>query len=372
MIYQTVVLRDHSNIMKENYKTANKFYEKNKNFGYSAFKNENVLPHRYVLILSNLCNLACTFCFQDRKKNPNRMTKEDWLSFLDQIPKNSRVSLTGGEPLLFKGFKEIFFHANKKNETNIISNGLMLNEEMTNTLLSQKNFKVLAISIDNIGGTTRDLTEKQWTELQRNIHNFLKTRKKLNHDAALDIKTVILDENIGDLFEIHKYMIEKLNADTHSLQLLKGADIQYSDLMYNYEDINKKYTAHEYKDFDILIKQLEKIRKYSLENHPRAYLHPNIISLSSRYEITSEEFGYLNNKHHDKSKFSTCLSPWTSVHINVDGNIFPCMAVPMGNVKNQKLEDIIFSHQFKKFKNEIRKCGTINGCNRCGWLKAVG
>ena len=45
------------------------------------------------------------------------------------------------------------------------------------------------------------------------------------------------------------------------------------------------------------------------------------------------------------------------------------MAVSMGNVKNQKLKDIIFSKDFEKFKSIIRKKGTINGCNRCGWLK---
>ena len=45
------------------------------------------------------------------------------------------------------------------------------------------------------------------------------------------------------------------------------------------------------------------------------------------------------------------------------------MAVPMGNVKNEKLTDIIFSEKFEKFKSLIRAKGTINGCNRCGYLK---
>ena len=45
------------------------------------------------------------------------------------------------------------------------------------------------------------------------------------------------------------------------------------------------------------------------------------------------------------------------------------MAVPMGNVKTTKLPEIIFSAEFKKFKDIIREKGTINGCNRCGWLK---
>ena len=45
------------------------------------------------------------------------------------------------------------------------------------------------------------------------------------------------------------------------------------------------------------------------------------------------------------------------------------MAVSMGNVKNEKLKDIIFSDKYKEFKNVIKEKKTVNGCNRCGWLK---
>ena len=45
------------------------------------------------------------------------------------------------------------------------------------------------------------------------------------------------------------------------------------------------------------------------------------------------------------------------------------MAVAMGNVKTSPLSEIIFSDKFKKFKDIIRQKGTINGCNRCGYLK---
>ena len=45
------------------------------------------------------------------------------------------------------------------------------------------------------------------------------------------------------------------------------------------------------------------------------------------------------------------------------------MAVAMGNVKEHNLEDIIFFFFFKNFKDIIEEKGTINGCNRCGWLK---
>ena len=54
------------------------------------------------------------------------------------------------------------------------------------------------------------------------------------------------------------------------------------------------------------------------------------------------------NKKHISHNFG--YAPWGRVYINVDGNLFPCMAVAMGNVKDEKLRDIIFSERFMKFK----------------------
>ena len=82
-----------------------------------AFEKNDLMPRRYVLDLTNLCNLSCTFCFQERKKREDRMTTENWLNVLDQIPKNSRITLTGGDPFMFKDFEKIFKRANEVAET---------------------------------------------------------------------------------------------------------------------------------------------------------------------------------------------------------------------------------------------------------------
>jgi len=353
----------------KNFNTANKLYDKNVIYSKLSFEKENLLPHRYVFILTNKCNLACTFCFQERKSNPNRMNTDDWLKLIEEIPSQSRITLTGGEPLVYKDFNQIFKKANLKNETNIVSNGVLLNDKVMDTLLSEKNFKVLGISIDTLGNVNRDFKKGQWENLVKNIIRFREKRDALNHDCAIDIKTVVLDENVKDLFSISKFLFETLKVDTHSIQLLKGAEIQHSDIMFDYDKIHSQYKAYKYPEFSQLINQLDKIREYNYSRNNKSYLHPNIIPLNSKEKITTEKYGFLNDENHNPDNYETCLSPWTSVHVNVDGNLFPCMAVSMGNVKKENLKEIIFSEKFKKFKDEIRLKKTINGCNRCGWLK---
>ena len=152
--------------------------------------------------------------------------------------------------------------------------------------------------------------------------------------------------------------------------MLKGAEIQHSDLMFDFQQIDKEYEAYQYKKFDKLIDQLNLIKEYDYKYGYKTYLHPNLLKFNDDRKFEKKDLIYLNNKEHNPKHFATCHAPWSSVHINVDGNLFPCMAVAMGNVKITKLAEIIFSGKFKKFKDIIRKKGTINGCNRCGWLKA--
>ena len=50
------------------FSSANSFYNRQRDYSIEAFKKDNLMPRRYVFVLTNLCNLKCTFCFQERKK----------------------------------------------------------------------------------------------------------------------------------------------------------------------------------------------------------------------------------------------------------------------------------------------------------------
>ena len=56
-------------------------------------------------------------------------------------------------------------------------------------------------------------------------------------NCMIDSKTVVLDENAEDLFDIHKYCVEDLQCDTHSFQFLKGSPILGCDFMYKFDSI---------------------------------------------------------------------------------------------------------------------------------------
>lgn len=358
--------------MSPSYTTAT-FHDRHEAITADIFSGKLELPHRYVFVLTNICNLSCDFCFQDRTRRSDAMTSDQWISLIDQLPDYARVTLTGGEPLAFKEFERVFLHATKKFECNMISNGLLLSEKKVDLLLSQKNFKVLSISIDDIGNINRDVKPFLWERFVEAIEYFNKRKEELGSSCELDIKTVVLDSNAADLLEIHKYCVEVLKANTHAFQFLKGSPLQHSDSMIDLEKVFEESKAETYKNESLIWEQLEEIRQYGLVNnifnHRKclSHVHPKVADLNSDDPIVPKL--YLNRSQFKADDFKPCAFPWSSVHINVDGHLFPCLAVSMGNVKETALAEIINGEKFTEFRRIIGD-SLVQGCNRCGWIRA--
>ncbi len=345
------------------------YFKRRQDLARSKYLENDIFPHRYVLVLTNKCNLRCSFCFQDKSHLPGSLDLDGWKKIIDQLPEGSWVTLTGGEPLAFKKFKEIFTYITDRFKCNLISNGVLLNNDIIELLLSEKNFSTMSISVDNIGNTVRDVKPFQWEHAENMMRLFSDRKKNYRDDVILDTKTVVLDTNAEDLLDIHKYCIEDLQSDTHSFQFLKGAPIQFSDLLFDYEEMFKEVESHRYEKFDVIKHQLKLISEYNAKNNKIGYLHPKFEDINEVKTFDNTDVEKLNITKHDPSLFKPCMAPWESVHINTDGNLFPCMAISMGNVRDKPLKEVLNSEVFKKFRNDIKKYGTVPGCNRCGYLK---
>ena len=355
-----------------------KFNKDLADFRMEAYASDITMPKRFCLVLTNLCNLACDFCYQIRTKQKNAMTADGWIKLIQEIPIGSRVTLTGGEPLVFKEFKNVFHETAIRHECNVICNGLLLDEKIIDYMLSYKNFKVLSISVDNVGNLIRknaNIKEKKWEEkwahAEKMMRYFQKRKVELGHSTCvLDSKTVVLDENSGNLLNIHKYCIEDLLCDTHSFQFLKGSPILGCDYMYKFDDIYTKSSAYKYQNWDLIKDQLNLVKKYNFKNKVLGFLHPKVDDLiENDLPLNDAKLNLLNEIDHIKENFKSCAQPWSSVHINVDGTVFPCLAIPMGNIQELGIKDIMAGPEFEKFRSVMRKEGTVEACNRCGWLQ---
>lgn len=348
--------------------TEESIHERHERLTRQLYADNEGLPARYVFVLTTRCNLRCSFCPQDKHPSARTLDASDWLNIAAQLPEYARVTITGGEPILSPVFREVMGWVGARFDCNVISNGTLLTPEIIDFLLSLPKFKVLSVSIDTKGNVNRDFPPARWDRLLQMLRLFVQRRDELGSQAALDVKTVVFNNNADKLFDLHTFMFEELGCDTHAFQFLKGSPLQHADTMYPLSDTFVASLAPVLEGFDVVTRQLEKVRLYSLETGSRVFMHPKFALFSSPMPLPDLST-YLNATYHDETLYEPCMFPWSSVHINEDGSLFPCQSIKVGNARTETLRHIVDGALMQEFRKIIREHGTTQACNRCGWLR---
>ena len=111
----------------------------NETFPESPIDNKEYFGKSITIILSQLCNMVCTYCYA-RKAHSNAVISTDYIKhFVDYCFDNSKyniervVSIGGGEPLItWKQLKDVILYIKNKNSeisSSIITNATLLDEE---------------------------------------------------------------------------------------------------------------------------------------------------------------------------------------------------------------------------------------------------
>lgn len=95
--------------------------------------------------LTPLCNLDCKMCYvhlnKEQMMGKELLTVQQWKSLMNQAVEHGMMyaNLTGGECLTYSGFKELYLYLRSKGvETSILSNGILIDEEMIDFLKKNK------------------------------------------------------------------------------------------------------------------------------------------------------------------------------------------------------------------------------------------
>lgn len=116
--------------------TDHRRYERVRN--YLCFKaRDKAIPISGSFELTPLCNLDCKMCYVHLEKEQlggaKLLTVEQWKDIMQQAIDAGMMyaRLTGGECLTYPGFKELYLFLREKGvEVSILSNGLLMNEDM--------------------------------------------------------------------------------------------------------------------------------------------------------------------------------------------------------------------------------------------------
>lgn len=294
----------------------------------------------YTILVTDKCNLKCSYCYEGENKNKKNMTiqtADEVVKFIkktsDIISKRkSRIVFHGGEPLLnlnvIKYIKQKI-DSEIPNSNNFIyeitTNGTLIDDEIIGFI--KDNNISLSISIDG---------SKESHDTYRIFHNGLGSYDTVINNIRLLIKNKIIPRcrmtySSNTFKELHQGILElqKLGLSTFA------TSANFYDNTWNKDSIN---------EFKLEIEKLIKV-------HKEHNIHISIVDQNQICKLQSDCFGGIS---------SFAISP--------DGLIYPCVfnisskKFIIGNVFNFNYEKI--ANKMYNFHKKINECESI--CNGCG------
>jgi len=314
--------------------SVSKKTSKNFIFGYRLARNifYHKLGKSYPIIVAiwptYRCNEKCIFCGNFKKHVKKELTTQEIFEIIDQMNKLSIpiCAISGGEPLLREDIIEIGEYLLEKNIRNSINtNGILITKTLAKNLV--KSYETIIISLDGF--------ERTHDYIRRTRNGF-----KLAVGGIRYLNSVKEDNLIGINFVLNKYNYRELIPFTKTLLKKKIVDFISVQPVNYVKRLNVPVT-----ETQALVNDLLKIKK----KYPK-FIRPTVTFLNKIPEFFSGE------------KF-TCNGGRLYLTVDPSGDVLPCHCLeftsPIGNLRNQKLKDILKSGKIKEF--ELRKKNCV-GC----------
>ncbi|HJZ13082.1 MAG TPA: radical SAM protein [Acidobacteriota bacterium] len=331
-------------------------------------------PLRAAIVITHFCNLRCEFCMvvspenieRAKKMQPQVLTLQEIQSIVDQLPRYSLVTITGGEPTARWDFMDIMRYICRKHKGHFVTNGTVLNDAKLAEVISMGAPNLLASGMMSVGVSIEGPEELHdhiarikgaWKKTVHAIYQLAEEKRKQKKKfPIIDIKVVITDENINHLVDIYK-LSEDAGVDLVSYQVVNNQASSYGIEGEGDSRAHLKVPA-----------PVRPIDAHALREACR-----ELQRLSDRASVTKVRFNpimpiddivdhYQNTP--DLEHF-TCRVVWSTMHIGPYGDVFPCYSYNMGNVRKNTLMQIWNGDKYKQFRKQLQKAGIFRGCIGC-------
>ncbi len=304
--------------------------------------------------ITNLCNLRCKHCYQDDFSKKNDL---DWqglqrisdnlLATLEEWDNTACIHLTGGEPLLKPELLFLLDDLDRRSgveELGIITNGLLIDQEMTKRLSHFSKLRKLKISLDGGNADTNDAI-RQKGAFEKVMQNLLLLKEAGQFEILFMI--TVMKSNFRSLPSLLK-LCEDVGVNgliiERFIPLGRGTGI-----------IAEVLSKEEWKE---MIGMLMDFFPADEEEHP--FLPYQAFQVSFDGEET------------DLSG-APCVIGVDGLCVMPEGTVFPCrrFPVPLGNLVSGPLRQIWekseLLERLRKKENLKGKCGSceLKDCRGC-------
>lgn len=278
------------------------------------------IPRQLTILLTNKCNLRCIMCnLHNTGKRYYELSNENCEELLSIIPYLDRLILQGGEVLLYKNFYKITKKASENNVcTEIVTNGLLLNEKLLKILINMNS--IVTVSID---GFNKKVYEKirvggKFERLLVSLGLLRKFKKNKSNKMILRLQIVVMKSNYKQI-NMALNFAKKYCFDEVSLIPIRSGntlseecifDIKYNDKAIKYLSLNRDNFEKKANKLNIkLINNLPNIKDsdYIVKNKME---HTPIL----KFDNMKTKKVYKNSKIENNNIF--CFLPWKTAYYN--------------------------------------------------------
>ncbi len=340
---------------------------------YKSRSGKAIVPLRYFFELTYRCNLACPYCYVGLDRKKDELTLQEWKNIINQIPFYSFVTLVGGEPLVRKDFLDIMFEVSKKTlgKFNVVTNGVLITDEIIDAFIKSR-MMLLSVSLDGYG-KNHDINrgcEGIWDKIIDNLDRLM--IKKSEHKKSkpmVDIKTILLENNMDDLPKLYK-LASKMGFDFFSVSFLRNNNLKQNSCLresFDEDFWEKEYPIQPYFDlmhFEEVYKELKALSKSS---RVRIRYAPKFDGGDELGKIKKFYTLGVNKKITDI--YYPCKYPYSNMMINPQGDVYPCLALKIGNVRKTPLREVFNLPKFRCFRKNLQCSKLFTSCQMCCELK---
>lgn len=281
-------------------------------------------------LLNEECNLNCIHCIRGIKKKVS-LKLSDYMHIIDELETffpDSLLVLTGGEPTLNKFVYDILEYALSKNFIKImfLSNGTT-NEIIPLVNKFQANKKlVFQFSIDG------DIEEHNKIRGNGTFEQLIDNIQKINDlGVPIYISSVVTKQNISSYRNLHNKLC-KFNIKQWHINPVHPFGFTDDVLVLDTLAWNS------------FVEDIKSFSKLKLSIH-------KMYNFSNCMNCSYEEI--LGNKEKFKD-ITNCMTVKNKIYVYPDGNVYGCTCLkdfPLGNILEQKLDDILNSTNAMILKN---------------------
>lgn len=312
------------------------------------------------------CNLRCKHCRQvDVRPNKewteikDELNMEEIRKAWDKIDvKGKVVKINGGEPFVKKEMWDIFDYFKKRGAYNIVATNasIFANKKYIDKLRSYGLVEITC-SFDGLEKAHDEI--RGMPGLFKIMSNFVKEMAK---DHKVLLECCIQKDNVNDLLGMLK-LKEELGVYKIRFQLpvfTTKEEVEEASKVMG-ERLEYEAQISDSSNYDFTYEELMKNYKEMLKSEIEFDMHPKFFNLAPE--------DCVNRKI--RSKFNVLCTYMFRMKIDPNGDIRFCPYIikSFGNIKNDNLEEVWNSGEFKEFRKKIANNNLLPSCENCPHLR---